>query len=414
MFKKNIEIFRKIGRHGIVMSFKIFLRIFNERVYIFCLTRIPWALKFRFYYHLARLLFMPNLHRKRRILGIWDFKALPWSVGDPLAFIETLSVLKVQYDAEEVDVCIVYDRDSPAGNRGRMNSSNAVNNITCSNAQDYMLEFLPLFSTSPYLGSVYQFNSRKEFYYFLKNNLQRYNIFPSLVKHLSETYNFYCRTPVLKEIIEFYNDNGYIPHLRVGSRDRSWAKWFYVKHLPENSLPVSLSLKRTGHAVDRNIEPVVWLSFIDKCRLDFPEVVFVIVGLREEAFEGLRNRPNVIIAKDFGTSLIEDLALIRASLLYMGTSSGVNLIAWFSSLPYLVFQMPADNLHRHGLKTEEGFPFLNNKQKNFITTEITAELLFDEFRKLYLELDKNEWRKKVLENVHFKYGHPTARVEGFC
>ncbi len=388
MFKKAIEIFYKIRKHGIVGSSKIMIK----QLYNFC----------AFYFRLMKLVFAPTSFQKKRILGIWDYKALPCSVGDPLLFIEKLSILKIKYDAEEVDICVIYDPDNPGGNRG-------LPNITRDNAQDYMLEFLPLFKTCPYLGSIYQFNSRKEFYRFLKSNFERYDIFPQLGQHLSEKYNFHGGGPHINEIQKFYNTYGYIPHLRIGKRDSSWAQWFYLNYLPDKTVPVVLSLKRTSHDPIRNANLSVWLSFIDKCNTDFPEVVFVVVGLREEVFDGLRERPNVIIAKDFGTSIIEDLALIRTSFLYMGTTTGVNIIAWFSDIPYLVFQLP--NVDKYGLKIGESFSFVTNLQKIFSSIIlVTPELLLDEFKKLYSKLDKKKWFDVTFKKARNKHGLPGAVV----
>lgn len=407
MFKKCIEIFYKIRRHGIIKSFQIIIQHAINRLNYFLLCGIPWPLRPEFYYHLMKLIFVPNF-KKKRILGIWDFKALPWSVGDPLVFIETLSILKIKHNAEEIDICVVYDRENPGGNRGKTDPNN---NITSTNAQDYMIEFLPLFSTCPYLGSIYQFNSRKEFYRFLKYNSERYDFFPPLGQHLGETCNFYGGAPYLNEIQEFYDTYGYIPHLRIGDREWSWAQWFYLNHLPEAAVPVTISLKRTSHSTSRNSSPELWLSFIDNCKIEFPEVVFVIVGLREEVFEGLRKRSNVIIAKDFGTSIVEDLALIRTSLMYMGTSSGVNVIALFSDLPYLIFQFPVNVFPKYGLKPGENFSFATDRQKLFSTTTLVTErLLLNEFKELYSKLDRQNWRITALEKACNKHTHPTARV----
>ncbi len=390
MFKKVVEIFYKVRKHGIIRSSRIIIK----RLYNFCGV----------YFRLMKLIFTSTSFRKKRILGIWDYKALPWSVGDPLLFIEALSILKIKHNAEEIDICVIYDRDNPGGNR-------RAKNLTPDNVQDYMLEFLPLFSTCPYLGSIYQFNSRKEFYCFLKSNLERYDVFPPLGQHLAEKYNRHDQGIAhLIEIQEFHNTHNYIPYLRIGDRDSSWARWFYLNYLPEKTVPVTLSLRQlSGDHDGRNADKAVWLSFIDKCKTDFPEVVFIVVGLREEVFNGLREKSNVIIAKDYGTSIIEDLALIRTSFLYMGTTSGVNTIAFFSDLPYLVFQFP--NLHKYGLKIGESFSFATSTQKIFSSTiVVTPKLLLYEFKKLYSNLDLNKWLNITSEKSCNKHGHPSGVV----
>jgi len=404
MFKRCFEIPGKIAKHGFAGSHRIII----QRLQRFWETRIPWPIKGRFYYHLLKLILTPSCQGKR-ILGIWDYKALPWSIGDPLVFIEMLSILKIRHNAKAVDICIVYDHDNPGGNRGRLWKSN----ITSENAQDYMLEFLPMFSTSPYLGSIFQFSSRKEFYYFLRENSERYDIFPPLGQHLNETYNYYYAkdsTSQQREIVEFYHAYGYIPHLRISDRDCSWARWFYLTHLTDGTVPVALSMKRTSHDTVRNAEPAVWLAFIDKCKMHFPEVIFVVVGLREEVFDGLRNRMNTIIAKDFGTTITEDFALIRTSLLYMGTTSGICNIARFSDVPYLIFQFP--NFYRNfGLEQKENQAFATDKQKIFDTTsEVTPELLYGEFKNLYMKLNKDGWQIAAIRAARMKNSHPSTRA----
>lgn len=403
-----LSIIKKINKRGMSGSF----RIVATEIKIAYTRWFPCFLRPVFYYNLFKLIFTP-VSDKKRILGVWDYKALPWSVGDPLVFIETLSILKIKSGAIKIDICVVYDHDNPIGNRGTLYSSSDPGNIYPNNAQDYMIELLPLFSACPYLGSIFQFNSREEFRHFLKTNIERYDVFPSLGDHLGEKYNFVGGPPILNPMQEFYNEHGYIPYLRIGERDKSWAQWLYLNHLPDGSVPVVLSLKQTLHRVGSNADSLVWLSFIDRCKSEFPEVVFVVVGLREEVFEGLRNRTNVFIAKDFGTSVVEDLALIRTSLMYIGTSSGVNMIAMFSDHPYLILQMEKNNYLRHGLKPDDKFSFVLPAQKIFSTDiMVTPEFLFKEFRELYLKLDKNKWCETTLRCAHNKHGHPIGRGVG--
>jgi hypothetical protein len=228
-----------------------------------------------------------------------------------------------------------------------------------------------------------------------------------LAQHLSEGYNFSRGECHLNEMQEFYNTYGYIPYLRIGERESSWARWLYLNYLPENTIPVTLSLRQLAGDSKRNADTFVWLSFIDKCKDDFPEVVFVFVGLKEEAFDGLRKRSNVVVAKDFGTSIIEDFALIRTSFLYMGVASGVNLVAIFSDLPYLIFQSP--NVIKYGLRPGENFTFATNLQKLFGTAiMVTPELLLSEFKKLYSKLNRNQWLRETLGKGRYKHSHPSS------
>lgn len=341
-----------------------------------------------------------------RLLGIWDFHNLPWSIGDILVFVETLSVLKEKHNHSVIDLCVLYDNYDPIGRR-----KFGTANINSDNAQDYMLEFLPLFSTCPDIGSIYQFNVCDEFLRFLEINTKHYKgFFPPPSKLIDYNLSDVSNIATLSFMQKFYEERGYLPRLRIGERDSGWANLFCLEHLHKGVVPVSISLKMTRHRPESNADPKAWLTFIDRCRVAYPEVVFIVAGLREEVFCGLAERPNVIISKNYGTSIIEDLALIRSSAMYLGTNSGVNIIAMFSDMPYLITQFAIKTLTMHGLNADEQFNFQADNQK-IITEDIkvTPDLLFLEFGKIYSTIDKEGWRKKAEEKAQKKYGHPTIK-----
>jgi len=394
------DIYNKVRKHGIVNSSKILRFICWRHILRFiCWKHIRFITVINplFYYYLVKLILTPELGKKR-ILGVWDCKSLPWDVVDPLVFIEVLSILKIKHDAEEVDICIVYDRDKLLRER-----RNVLGNPTTSATyHEYSSAHLLLYSTCPYLGTVYQFYSRREFYRFLKMNNDRFYAFPQLSQHFGEAREHSDLTgSVWKMIQEFYDSCGYIPFLRVGKRDLSWARWFYFSHLPDGSVPIALSFNMISHNPVCNVDPGVWLSFVDRCKIEFPEISFVVVGIREDAFDGLENRKDIVFSGDYGTSLIEEFALVRASLLYMGTTSRISAIAVFSDIPYLVFEFPYMN--KYGLEEGNRWPFATEGQKMFSTgIALTPELLFEEFKKIYLKLDQNSWHHEVLKEAHNK------------
>ena len=102
--------------------------------------RVKHGLKF--FLNLLRLFFSSTKYSKKHILGIYDFKTLPWSVGDPLLFIEKLNTLKIIHNADIIDICIIYDKENPTGIRKDAK-------IKKNTVQDYMMDFLPLFNTCP-------------------------------------------------------------------------------------------------------------------------------------------------------------------------------------------------------------------------------------------------------------------------
>lgn len=376
---------KKLREKGIVYCFKAALLMIYRRVLSPKRPGVHPITPFRFLINLFNLL--SNRKPRKVILGVWDYKVIPWSIGDFLVFIETLSVLKLKHDADKVDVCVVCDSENPAGNRG-------YKNINSGNFRYYFFNLLPIISTSPYLGSVFQFDSRSEFYSFLKKNLNKYEIYPPINQQLKETFNFYGGA-TLKEIQDFYRERGFIPHLAIDDYHLSWAYNFY-KTKANGLFPVAVSLRNRPSGAGHNADRDLWLSFFDLCRSAFPEVVFVVVGVREEAFEELRHRSNVIVAKDYGSTLLDDFALIRTSLLYMGMESGIACIAIFSDVPYLLFGRPPKVGERIGLKPGSNLEFATQYQKVFYTAFIiTPHSLLREFSNLYNQLDTDKWHEKV-------------------
>lgn len=335
---------------------------------------------------------------KKIILGVWDLKVIPWSVGDFLVFIETLSVLKLKHGADKVDVCVVCDSENPAGNRQS-------SNVNSSNFRYYLFNLLPIINTSPYLGSVFQFDSRSEFYSFLKQSINKYIIYPPINRQLREAFN-YIGGAYFDDIQDFLREHGFVPHLAIDDYHLSWAYNFYRTEA-KGLLPVAVALRNRPEAPGRNSEQDTWLGFFDLCKSAFPEVVFVVVGLREEVFEELRHRSNVIIAKDHGSTLADDFALIRTSLLYISGDSGIGSIAIFSDVPYLLFGWPPRVWTIMGPEPDCNFEFATQYQKLYPRSFIiTPESLLEEFSNLYKQLDINKWRGKASAYKSTLYSSP--------
>ena len=125
---KKISLIRSkknIVKHG--------LRFLLYLLRLFITVTIKRNLKFVF--NILRLLISSAKYSKKHILGIYDYKTLPWSVGDHLLFIEKLSILKIIHKVGMIDICVIYDKENPSGIRKEPN-------INANNAQDYMVDFL--------------------------------------------------------------------------------------------------------------------------------------------------------------------------------------------------------------------------------------------------------------------------------
>ena len=355
-----------------------------------------------------KVTFLVNVHNflshkkrepKKVILGVWDYKVIPWSIGDFLVFIETLSVLKLERRADRVDVCVVCDKENPAGNR-------AYTNITPGNFRYHLFNLLPIINTSPYLGCVFQFDSRAELYSFLDKNTNKYEVYPPIQQQLKETYNFYGGA-TFREIQDFHKKHGFIPLLTIDDYHLSWAHNLY-RAKAEGRLPVAVCLRNRPDGKSRNAPRDAWLEFFDMCKSAFPAIVFVVIGLREEVSPELRNRSNVILSKDQGSTLSDDFALVKTSLLYIGADTGMAMIAVFGDVPYLIFGSPPETTKQMGLEPGANWGFATKQQKLFYSDfPIMPQSLFEEFSRLYRELDTDNWRQQASAYKKPLYSYPS-------
>jgi hypothetical protein len=140
-----------------------------------------------------------------------------------------------------------------------------------------------------------------------------------------------------------------------------------------------------------------WLSFFYYCRDRFP-VTFVIVCGADEVDPRFRSCPNVVVAKDHQTTLIQDLTLIRFSAFHMGAASGPAALTLFTGKPYLVVNcdmLPHIRLYNGALIKDSDqflhFSFAGPLQKYAIGRE-TQTLLIREFANMYASVNKEQWR----------------------
>ena len=392
-------IYKKIKKHGIKKSVRII--DFNVR---YRTGKWAWVIvKPVFYKNLFSLMFGFRKRRKR-LLGIWDWAALPWSVGDPMMFIEDLNILKEKNGYDIVDICVVFDLKYP-------DRSIRITNLTPENGQSYAMDFLPLFTMCSGLGTVHLFNDRKELHDFIEKNIDSYEFYPSLPDHLGQKFN-YSRGASIDLMLSFHKENGYIPPLNVSYREQVWAANFFKEYVPENKIPVTVSLKNTTHGTERNANLDLWYDFFKLCNKKRTEVQFILVGLKNEADPRILKLDNVIFAKDYGTSLIQDIALVDCSAMYMGPTSGISTSILFSDTPYIITKFELSEYKRLNIKTDENIPFATKGQKIFpVGAKLTGDLLFEEFCVLFDSVNKSSWREKQLSLNKEYFEHPSAKIK---
>lgn len=362
------------------MTPSFIIEMIKERGLLWCIktaiskiTRpISWV------FPITSFIFMPKTSEDKRILALWDFKTYPYSVGDILQLIVVTMCMRISHKVEKIDYCFICDPQDP--------SRSDQNYINSENYHIHLAAYIPLVNFNPYTGSIFLFDSRKDAEKFIIDNVDKYYTWPGGTEFLSRDRVY---RQVFDDIQKFYLKNNYVPHLTCRLEMKNWADDF-IKQNISPLIPVVVQIRNNPDCdPKRNSNIDVWLNFFNYCKDKFP-VKFIIICSKEEVDERLRNYSNIIIAKDFNTTLEQDLSLVQNSAIFMGMPSGPSSPAVFSDVPYLIFRF---KITYESMKPGSQFIFANDTQKIFWEEE-TTEKLIEEFTSIFNTLDQSIWHKK--------------------
>jgi hypothetical protein len=152
--------------------------------------------------------------------------------------------------------------------------------------------------------------------------------------------------------------------------------------------PVTVNLRMNpAHGGERNMNADVWSAFFEDAASNH-DATFFLLGAATENFDCFRSSSNVVVTKDWRTSMEEDLALIEHGKIHVGSSSGPATFAIFldekpalsvncAALPYLA-------VYRGALKWDGQFLRFGFGNPNYCLTAVpeTAEFLIESFTPL--------------------------------
>lgn len=366
----------KVREKGVIYCFKAALRIIRLWLLRFSPARgvvlILPPLRFLF----------PSLHHsKKRILAILDLRVTPSTYGEVLTFQEVTLIERLLHGADKIDIIWLCDPKHPARSDQR---------ITPDNYYYYLSDRLPLAYVNPYLGSFLLMDSSEALEDYIKNNAHRYHIMPSVRDYLGKVHTY---REYFDRIQDFYRQCGYIPHLSCQPAMVDWARSFMAEKVRPH-LPVVVHIRNDrvsswDSIMDHNAKIDCWLEFFSFCEGKY-SIKFVVICGKDEVDPRFRNLQNVIIAKDYCTTVEQDLALIQVSLMFMGGRSGVCQMAMFNDIPYIVVNFsPINENIPHGAA-----PVFATPLQRWIWESETTELLIDEFTKLFDHIDINKWEQE--------------------
>jgi hypothetical protein len=327
----------------------------------------------------------------KRVIVIFDLSSQPFNIGDFILIQEVALVLCNKYKTNFADIAIIHDTKLPA-------SSKEFTSISEDNILYHLASILPVAQINQNLGSIFIFNSHKQFDIHVLTNKNNYIVWPSLIRYVTKDYLYYLA--LNKQILPFFKQNKTIPFFKCRDFLNTWAQNFYSNNL-EFEIPVTINLRKNElFGTHRNSDMDAWLKFFENCIGKY-NAKFIIIGSKGEVDVRMRNLKNVIIAKDFNTGIEQDLALVNTSAFHMGASSGPISMAWFCGKPYLMFSWDGHIDEYDDLVREPNdfyrFGFSSELQKMTKKRE-TPDLLDKEFKNIWLKLNLNNYSREVLKD----------------
>lgn len=310
-----------------------------------------------------------------RLLMIYDFGSQPISVGDILIYQAAAAVLRRTHDVELMDFVLVYEKAQP------VIGDPAFSHISPENFSDYLSDIVSVSGMCPDIGSLLILDSHAALERYIEVNSNRYLIWPNASKYAAKEYLYYY---IFNELLfTFYSANGFLPELSISPSKYAWAENFTLEHASGYET-VSIQLRRNPRDPQRNSDYDAWFEFITEAKSRYP-VKFILIGAASELEPRLESHPALIIAKRFGTSITQDLALIKACRFHMGASSGPSVMAFFSKRPYCIFNtdVRSDLLKGTYVEGSRSRFFFATPMQNMISGKETKQQLMSEFERMW-------------------------------
>jgi len=327
--------------------------------------------------------------KEKRILLIWDFQTVPCSIGDLVLLHERAQILRLIHKVDKIDFCFVCNP--------KHNVRNNSLNITPDNLYTHFPQLVSTVYLNPHIGNFFIFDSHNDLENFISNNIERYHLWPNFKEYIGK-YDFAADN---QDIIQkFYLDYGFIPHLDYRPNSLKWAYSFYKKNVFPK-FPVILHLRNNPLKKDyRNADLNVWIQFLKKANKKFTNVKFILIGAKGEIDSRFRHLSNVLIAKDYKTTVEQDLILAATSLMFMGTSSGPMAGIWFSKKPYSIFRWDSTGFSIT-IPPNKSLCFATENQILNWKPETEKDIM-EQFSNAFSKIDKNKWKKEIEKTISNK------------
>lgn len=241
----------------------------------------------------------------------YDFGVQPISLGDLLLFHAAAEMTRRSNGFDRLSFYLLYDYEK----RGMADP--VFGDITQDNIPYTLMPMLEVLYLSKRVSSVHIIDSYARWERH-ERTLGEGDIFwPP--RPIRDNYYYYW---ILNELIPAYAKGAPLgPLFEWREALLSWCRRFFQTWVFPR-IPICVQLRMNpGIDVARNAQVGEWCAFFREAVERYP-VSFVIIGAKHEMSEEIATIPHVIYAKAHGSTIGQDLALIKSSLFFMGSPSG--------------------------------------------------------------------------------------------
>lgn len=323
--------------------------------------------------------FRINIYKRKtniKLLGIYDLSYQPFGIGDFIDFNQSCLLKAYDFNLEIIDIALINSNKTK-------NKSIEYDIIKKENSFFFINSIISVIQLNSKIGSIFIFDDHDQYIKFILDNKNNYIVFPKNKQLALKKYIY--RVAFSDVYFNFYNKYKKINYLEIPQYLKSWSISFFKKFENNKTTFITVNIRNNPiHSLDRNSNLDVWIDFFEYCKSKY-NIKFIIICAKSEVDERFRNLENVIISKDYNTTLEQDLSLISSSTIHLGTASGPFSVALYSKKPYIMFSWNGDSTtHKCIKKVDNYFQLIfANKYQKIFTKKENLEVLKNEFNLYY-------------------------------
>lgn len=326
--------------------------------------------------------------KKNYPLGFWDLSISPMTIGGLLTLLAELKVLGERHKSSHIELGIIgIGENTPK--LSKLLGDNGWISLTDKSLvhEDLMLSMI--FDMEG-VKTCHLFQTGFDVKTFLHQTSHNYITWPSLTQEGRVDYE-YNYTHLIQK---FFTENGYIPTISSKQQSYQWAKNFIERNIFP-SIPVVVHLKNkireSGKPDWYNADLKEWQGFFEVAESRYC-AKFILIG-NEPIPDEMRALPNIIVAQDFDSNLLRDLALIPLSYAFMGMASGPSNMAIFNRVPYIIYKNPYHHVEmmKKELGNSDHFVFATPYQRFYRRFETKDDIL-SEFDCIWKNNSTSSWQ----------------------